>query len=426
MKSMSTTAIILSLGVLVSCGGPKSLSSSKTVSIGAILSSDASSNDKAEQLALAAEQLMTPSGIFYADMILDEALKLDPANKRAGIYKAFLAPSFAAKGILARIKPLAEKDPKTKKKLEETIAKIKDSTFKKFLLDGKGDISNEKDVQAFVDSVINSMGKLRQFAKDNKNLDIKLNVNDYLTRPMEYEYHYTYCSTTQSNTYDYTENCSEHKYSSKNKTPSSFALNRGDFEALQHITAGYQIYGSLLNSYSAAGAINVAKNAQGRSKPIQQVWKELIRDADFGKLRNDVFTKIPELGSDAIIGVRWAMTVQNQLCPQGDEQSGSRPGMLFGNGLCVSQAQDSVERALQIAELALQGGRVPVRMGINDTEIAPKALLDNPVQDLKALKPVFSKCGKIAAISDDTLNGLFPHGDLNDTLMENADCPDEI
>ncbi len=424
----SSAAILLSLGLLASCVEEKTSNSmlgKKGVDINAIMESKSSSSSKAEQLALAAEQLLTPSGFIYADMILDQALQLDPANKRAGLYKSFLAGSMATKGILARIKPLADKDPKTKKQLEETIAKMQEGSLKKFLLDGKPEIKDEKDVQAFADSVINSLGKFRQFLKANKNLEIELNVNDYMTVSGRSYSSSSYCNTYPTGNGNYETDCYTNEEESVNNTPSKFSLNRGDIEALQHITAGYQIYGSLLNSYSASGAINVAKNAANRNKPTSQIWKELSRDAEFGKLRNDVFARIPELGSDAIIGVRWALSVQDQLCPSGDEATNARPGMFFSKGICFKKPTSDLESALDMVELALQGQKIPVRIGDNDTDVVPKALLSNPVKDLKALKPVFNTCGKLAAISDETLNGLFPHGDANDALSYNANCPDE-
>jgi hypothetical protein len=429
MKVISSLAVVVSLCLITSCNEKIQKTSvdqnKKQINTEKIMASDLSSKEKAEQLALAAEQLLTPSGFIYADMILDQALKLNPANKRAGLYKAFLAAPLASKGILARIQPLAARDPKTKQQLQDLIAKLPAGNYKNFLLDGKGDISDEKGIQAFADSVINGLGKLREFAKANKNLEITLNVNDYMTKPEVYEYHSSYCNTYPDSQGNYTTECSDYNDVSRFQTPSQFSMNRGDFEAVQHIAAGYQIYGSLLNSYSLSGAINVGKNANENPKPTSQIWKELVRDADFGKLRNDVFSKIPQLGSDAIIGVRWAMSLQNELCPAGQAQSGSRPGMLVASGICVKGEPSMIEETLKLAELALSGGRMPIRLGMNDTEIAPKALMDSPIQDLKELKPSFNKCGKLTSIANDSLNGLFPNGDVNDTLAQNSDCADD-
>jgi hypothetical protein len=431
MKVISSLAVVVSLGLLTACNEKIQKTSGdqnkKQVNTEKIMASDLPTSQKAEQLALAAEQLLTPSGFIYADMILDQALKLDPANKRAGLYKAFLAAPMSTKGILARIKPLAERDLKTKKQLEDLIAKLPAGNYKNFLLDGKGDITNESGVQAFADSVINGLGKLREFAKANKNLEITLNVNDYITKPEVYEYHWSSCRTYPDSQGNYTTECNNDDFVSRNQAPAQFSMNRGDFEAVQHIAAGYQIYGSLLNSYGLNGAINVAKNAGENPKPASQIWKELARDADFGKLRNDVFSKIPQLGSDAIIGVRWAMSLQNQLCPAAHAESGSRPGMLMASGICINGEPSVIEETLKMAELALSGGRLPVRLGTNDTEVAPKALLDSPIQDLKELKPAFNKCGKLTSIANDSLNGLFPNHDVNDTLAQNSDCAgDEV
>ncbi len=426
MKSVySTAAVIMSLGILTSCVQDKKLTAKlkNQVDINSIMESKSSSSEKAEQLALAAEQLLTPSGFIYADMVLNDALKLDPSNKRAGLYKSFLASSMATKGILARVKPLADKDPVSKKKLADAIAKLEEGSYKKFLLDGKPDISSEKDVQAFADSVINGLGKFREFLKANKNLEITLNVNDFMTTGNTYESHYQSCSTYPTGNGNYETNCYSNDDVSKNNTPKAFSINRADIEAMQHITAGYQIYGSLLNSYSASGVIAVAKNSANSDKPTKQIWKELIRDADFGKLRNDVFAKIPELGTDAILGVRWALSLQKQLCPNGVADETVRPGMLFSKGICFKQPTTDLENTLDMVELALKGSRLDLEIGEGRTmQMEPKAILDNPIKDLKDLKPVFNKCGRVTAIADGTLNGLFPDSDLNDALSENSDC----
>ncbi len=422
-----SAAIIMSLGLLASCNMEEKVSKKQMlgktqVNTSAIIASDASASAKAEQLALAAEQLLTPSGFIYADMVLDMALKLDANNKRAGLYKSFLASSMAAKGILARIKPLAEKDPKMKKNLEETISKMQEGSLKTFLLDGKADIKNEKDVQAFADSVINGLGKFRQFMKANKNLEIELNINDYITASSSSYSSESYCDTYPTGNGNYETDCYVNEEDSINNIASKVSLNRADIEALQHISAGYQIYGALLNSYSVSGAIKVAKNSAQAPKTTQQIWKELTKDAEFGKLRNDIFSKIPELGSDAIMGVRWAMNAQSELCPAGEERPNSRPGTLFGNGLCIKEGADQIERTLEMVELALNGQRMPVKIGDSEMEIETGAITKNPIKDLKALKPVFNKCGKITSVSDDTLNGIFPNGDLNEALANSSDC----
>ncbi len=421
-----SAAVIMSLGLLASCieGGSKAKVGKMQINTSSIISSDAPASSKAEQLALAAEQLLTPSGFIYADMVLDMALELDANNKRAGLYKSFLASSMATKGILARIKPLAEKDPNMKKKLEETISKMQEGSLKTFLLDGKADIKSEADAQVFADSVINGMGKFRQFLKANKNLEIELNINDYITASSRTYSYESYCNTVSTGNGNYESDCWVNEEDSTNNMKSKFSLNRADIEALQHISAGYQIYGSLLNSYSLSGSMKVAQNSQNSNKTMQQLWKELARDAEFGKLRNDIFSRIPELGSDAIMGIRWAMSAQSELCPAGEERPDSRPGTLFGNGLCIKDDANQIEKTLEMVELALKGQLVPIKVGTSEMEVAPAAITTNPIKDLKALKPVFNKCGKLASVSDDTLNGVFPNGDLNEALSISSDCPD--
>ncbi len=201
---------------------------------------------------MAGEQLATPTGFMYADVVLDQALSQDPDNKKAQFYKAFLAQPMALQGILARIKPLANLKPETKKQYEEAISGLPNSGLKTFLFDGQEDIKTEKDAQAFVDEIHQGQEKFRQFLKANKDLELTLNLNDWaiqgsVKKAMDD------CAVNQvtAGVYEIKKCDLTHTLEVK--------LNRADIEALQQITAGLQIYTAMLNSYDASGTIAVSE-----------------------------------------------------------------------------------------------------------------------------------------------------------------------
>jgi hypothetical protein len=136
---MKKYLLLLTLGTLASCSqGIKQADSKPGYAIINTneIHADASlaSPEKAEKLALAAEQLMTPTSFMYADLVLDQALALDASNLRAKFYKAVVATPMSLKGIAARIKPLAARDLESLRRYNEAIANLPESGLKNFFL----------------------------------------------------------------------------------------------------------------------------------------------------------------------------------------------------------------------------------------------------------------------------------------------------
>jgi hypothetical protein len=175
-------AVLMTASTLAACSKQAVTSHSSTTNLNsaAILADQTlSPADKAEKLALAGEQLTTPTGFMYADMVFDQALAQDSTNKRAQFYKAFLATPMATRGILARVKTLALSDPKANTEYNQIVAHLPNSALKTFLLAGNDDIRTEKDIQTFADSLYQAQDKFRIFLKNNKNLEMTLNLNDW-------------------------------------------------------------------------------------------------------------------------------------------------------------------------------------------------------------------------------------------------------
>lgn len=418
-------AVVLAVSTLAACSNKQAENKSgiTTLNSAAIMADKTlTPQEKAEKLALAGEQLTTPTGFMYADLVFDQALSLDSSNKRAQFYKAFLATPMALRGILARVKPLAYTHQKTKKEYDEAISNLPNSSLKTFLFDGTGNITTEKDIQSFVDQIHNGQDQFRTYLKNNKNLELTLNVNDWAIQG-SIQKALQECAVNQvaKGVYDI-KKCDV-------TSALQFKLNRADVEALQQISAGMQIYTAMLTSYDATGSIATARKFDGQKVSNKVLWKELSKSADFAKLRNaDALKNVIGMGVDAVAGIRWAVQIQNELCQYGEKNSNNRSGFLFGKGVCIKSKNEDgsiLEDTLRLVDTVLSGQSIEVTIGQNQeikTQVRPSTVLAKPIADLKALRPVFNNCDKVSSVSDDTLGGMFPNNDANEVLASSVHC----
>jgi hypothetical protein len=152
--------------------------------------------------------------------------------------------------------------------------------------------------------------------------------------------------------------------------------------------------------------------------------------------------QIAELGLDGIAGARWAMDMQESICPtvthkeywgQYQEKLG-RPGYLFKEGVCVDN-RSVTDKVLIVVEAVLKGQQVYATFGTKgynyytgqysqqyETIINPMALINSHVADLKSLDPQYNDCNKVESVADKTLGGLFPKGEANSALKADSQC----
>lgn len=122
--------------------------------------------EKAEELALAAEQLVGDTSFMYADTVAETALTIDATNKRAQLIRALVGPAMATKGALERVKPIANRNKESKEQYDKFLAdleKAPNHALKTFLFAGKADIKTEKDVQNFIGGIVSAFDRLRLF-----------------------------------------------------------------------------------------------------------------------------------------------------------------------------------------------------------------------------------------------------------------------
>lgn len=221
-------------------------------------------------------------------------------------------------------------------------------------------------------------------------------------------------------------------------------LSPGDHIAIENIAAGYAALITVLNSRSLEGApqlfVDNKDYIQARQKSGEKTSdlpsyarlaaiETLLSNSKFSQLRDaQGLENLVRMGIDSIAAVRLAQTMHREICPAGVKTSGSRPGYLFASGICLEEANSSnkttVEKALAIAELALQGGLSNINIrdrddAVTDTYIIkPVALLTSPVENLQSLGLEFDTCGRLKTIADQSVGGLFPNNDANQVLQK--------
>jgi hypothetical protein len=398
--------------------------------------------EKSEKLALAGEQLITPSSFMHADFLFELALKYDSSNIRAQFYKAFLGPKMALKGSLAKTKYIYSLEPKSKADYDEFLTKLPNSEIRNFLTDSTEVIRTEKSAQVLLTDVYDQFDKFRLFLKANKNMDLTLNLNPLaFTDKIQEEENACEVEVVGEGVYDLTNCRYDDLWEAK--------LDRADIEALQHMTAGIQLYLTAYIAYDLSGLNDVRIKFQDLDVDDNVLFRTLLQNKDFGVLRDPrFFANIKGMGLDYVSAARWAANLQEQLCANESTRTNQRRGKLFHKGLCLferssyseysqdtgwtkvydetkEEAKDNFLAVLNIVETVVSGKLMTQSFGENDeyeTEIKYGAIIENPIKDLRDLDLIFNDCGDVARTIDPTLNGMFPNSDANYILSLDDDC----
>lgn len=377
-----------------------------------------SNQEKAERLAEAAERLLLPGSFMYSHDIAEAALAIDPENRKARLIHALTAPAMELKGIFTRIEPLAKSKPAQYGEFKRFTRDLKrsnpESAVTRFLFDGPKDIHTEREFQEVVARFTAKLDELRLTLKNLKNgPELSIYINEPAFKEMALNNAIKNCVVREIGPmyFDISRCDLSSAYERK--------LNRADFEMLQHIVAGYQVYLTILNGWDLSGVY--AKSHLMTDDP-NQVMDLLFQDPQFGTLRETHgYGAIPETLQDALIGAQYALDMQPSLCRMGVDHPNNRPGYAFENGLCISRDND-LDTTLVIIEKMLQG---PTEISLTSGDKEIKTTIDalapirTPIADLRSLRPTeLDACGQVTKIGDSTVGGLFPNGDFNDIIAE--------
>lgn len=382
---------------------------------------------RAQKLVAAAESLISPIGFFYADEIIDLALKADPTNRQAQFYKAFLAPFMKFRGFLTRIGDGADESLRNALWRDDYRYSSAKGGLKKFLNDPAPPIKTEKDLQAFLIEVMTEQTKLSQFTKSNKSFLTHFSFPLFL----DYDGMLYNCSV---------EKLAPGKYQ---RFPCPFVLqhklkmNRADWEVLVQVWTGLKIATLLTTSYEIGGYFRyIEKDLNREFQSDSDVFKFLGGlSTKFGTLHtNHKLTDVLGLASDIYGGFTWLLSVQDLVC-----DSAKRNGHLFDSRFtCINKTQNyfgeaspvDVNNALAILKSSLggMGGRLEFlqpKIGnvsgtpITSTTVDILAAFRNPIKDLRQIVPTrFNNCGHSDAFGDPTLGGIFPDKNAADLVMQ--------
>lgn len=376
-------------------------------------------NDKmsSEELALAGEQLFGPATFMLAQTALDMSLAKDKTNKRALFYTALLKPFMVYRGIGIRMKPVVRLHGNIAEH-ERFIAKLPNSPFRDFFLDGKEDIKNIADAQSYLMEMQKAWNETRLFLLNNSNLNLTLNLNPHIFK-QEIENEITEsCHLTRVDDSQNFEASCNYRGAAQRK------VNAADIIALRQSVAGMVMMYNFYTSYSVEDIDQLmVLDREGKMTSEQRL--RYIEDnlPEVGKLRKDNQLKqIIDLGSDMVAAANWAIKFQSQLCPKGPNEVRQRPGFLFSQGICVENI-DKAKKDVVILEQILKGAidtkvSVPGENRDETTKVDYLAWARNPIQDLRQIAPLtYNRCGEAASLKDKTYGGLFPQGDAEKFML---------
>lgn len=377
---------------------------------------EANKNMEASELTNAGEQLVTPYTWMLADKVFEMALAKNPMDKKAQAYRALLKPLMVYRGLAVRVKPFARQYGSIQK-LEDSIQKLPKSPLRDFLLDGKEDISNAKQIQDLLVLQREAFNDLRKFLKANTDMEIALNLNPYVWEEAIKEKQKDSCKIIENSSSDVIVDCN---YQDIAQTK----IGSADVVATAQMAAGYVVFFDVYTSYSIEGMETILKQLENPSLTTAQRQNLLESVPTIGKLRKDSnLGRILDMGSDLAAATKWAMKYQDRLCPKGSENKQNRPGYAIDKGLCIEN-MDEVTRDLGLLEQGLKGVISLKKKDNTDTEVETKMnyrnFLAQPAQDLRRLAPsaYCTDSGTPSALRDPTLNGLYPMGDAARFTLE--------
>jgi hypothetical protein len=395
------------------------------ISFASIANADLPPKEKAEELAKAAEQLLSAEGLIQANEFAVLALKEDPENLRAQFVKVLSNLYLTERGIYARIKPLAEKHPEMIAAYNKSIEDLKEAEVKtpgltKFLFDGQPNIHTEADLQDYFDTTIQAIIDLRQFAIDHHDAEITIKNNGHLFKNLSTRFA-SACEIKTTAENEYELDCPP------NATRFYVTINPADFELIKMGTNWLILTFSIYNAYDLTGTVDVMKNFPSfeREKKAQEVYDALLKSEKVGTLRaNSRLKQIKGLGQDIVLTFQWAMANQTSLCPYGRDSKRNRTGTANPEGFCMGAGYQPFIKIISDIFSGTAINRTAARNGESYTaQVNWMGLFDNPISDLRKLGPWKYEGCSVRQVGDPTLGGIFPNGDANKLLaLEPGSC----
>jgi len=400
--------------------------SDKTVSTKK-LSTD-SNKTHADKLARVGEILVNnPVGITHAHDLFEQALKIDPTNKKALFYSAFTEIVMAFEGSLKRAKPLYENPKDYREMLKYVKNEIKYPEFVDFIKGEKGK-KKFKDLQALKKFVQNEVVDAFEAAQSKLNKidgNVELIMTQLKTENGEDE---LYNCRTETETWEngngttstdtYTEcDYRQGEMTSMSVLPAKTAtVDKKDLKVIASGIKGYATVFKIYTAYSIKGQkhlqneLKVKEIELGRSLTEEESNNIVKKYQQYMTLEKD--HKMGEVVADLEGMIEVAMdleTLNNRFCDNQRREDNLIKSICFN-----PEARKNMQEALDMLS-----GPKPVSLGTdtngNEVKILTdlSAFLKNPVQDLKDLAATeYDEEGRSVYNVEPELNGLFPNNDL--------------
>lgn len=374
----------------------------------------------AEELALAGEQLITPTTFMYADGVFDVALSKDPQNLRARFYKSFLKQFMVFKGVSYRLESYRAKiDPGVEKKFAKERADIREESLRDFLYskNAGSPFVKDTDIQDLMVSYREGVNSFRVFLRkelsNSNSQEFIINLNPYLMTPFISERESQYCSSRYIQ--HLAKNPDQKVFTCHLADSNKIKIAPADALVLSQYAAGWVLYLGLTTSHSWDGLGKLYRIQRHKKLTHSQGSEFLRQQENFGILRKDHrLGLMTELGSDLLAATKWVMANQTSLCPEGRAVSYQRYGHLFEQGICIEdEAKQKVNKDLSILEMALKGiTGIEMDFAGDDKKVMAKvdafAWARNPIQDIKTLIPTeYNACDEATEHPDPTMGGIF-------------------
>lgn len=300
----------------------------------------------AENLAEEGQELLGFETLDQARAKFEEALKLNPDNAQADIWKHFIAASDEFKGILGRLRPFIESLPngvaRYNSMMDKSLAGA-DQSYRRFISDGRGDITSAKEFQEWIDRMNLRFDDLRLAFRRHKNKEVRLLIPFAMLQIQEQN---SFIAADKAG------DCKAQSFGPIQYQPTDcdeksaeFLLNRADLEAITIGLATAQSSLALMNAYQLDPSS--LPLLEGDVKGATPFSAAAIAGA---KLRSSsILGPLKMRLNDLAIGVKYLADHQNVACPKGRYAPSNRPGYLFPIGLCNESAdQSATDRILRV------------------------------------------------------------------------------
>jgi hypothetical protein len=373
-------------------------------------------------LARRGELLVTnPVAITHANDMFNDALKLDPTNKKALFYSAFTGIIMAFEGTVKRAESSFDKPSDYNNIMDYVKDNLKYPELVSFLSNkaNKEDLKTYQDMKRFlqvevVEAFETASGKL---ASINGDVNLILTQLENKMDHVEYD-----CVDVEDNmpdsdeTYTYQEcqmkstQVSTQLYAAYTKT-----VDASDIKVLSSGLKGYSTIMKFMTAYSIEGQkhitneITVKELGLKRALTEAETYQIVNRYPKYLTLEND--NKMTEVVADLETITEVAMdleTLNNQFCDNESRTDNIIDSICFG-----AESRADMEKVMDFLSGA-QEANLGKDINGNDVNIIVDlpAFLNNPVKDLKlVVDPVFDIEGKLTE-QEPKVNGLFPNSDL--------------